>query len=480
MIYNLIHLIWQLLSMVFLALFEVFRLLFNLKSKRKEELDADFAPVSSVLGRNNKGFTLTGHRSLTVKQSYMSSLILGASGSGKTVSVVTPSIYNLAKHGHSMFINDPSGELKSATVGRLQQLGYEIHTVHYSKPKESDGYNILSRAKSDSDLQKAATLLVRNTLGSDPKDPFWSNQAIMLISLIAKLLRKDSFWFQTMANVKYLLDLMASKPEALDVLFAKHADREMLTEFKIFVAMDKKLLSSIISTCRSALMIFADKNVQKVTSYDSFDFESFRKQKSVLYIQNPTGDMKYYATLTAIFFEQLFSFLMEKFPAKEDKSVFIVIDEASSLYLPTLQIALSNLRKFRAGIMAVAQDYNQFVHLYGSYEAEAIKTNCWSKVYFPGQPLSTCQELERLLGVFEFQDQNGTRRTRHLMSADEVRTMEPNTSLIVTGSNRVIMARMKPFYKNMRLSPYSKIPVPETENKMPFEDLPIINVPNKV
>ncbi len=475
-----LDIIENLFKLIFELLTEIFKLIFNISPPRKTELDANFLKTSKLLSRWNKGFCLNGTKHLTIKQSHMSAMVLGGSGSGKTVSVAIPTIFNLAKNGHSLFIHDPSSELNLATSGYLEHLGYKIKIINYANPKISDGYNPMFRSTSASEIQKVATLLVRNSLGENNKDPFWQTQSVLLLSLIMRVLQKNNFWFQNLANVKRILDNMTIKPESMDILVAQCNDEPILTEYKQFLIMDKKLLTSIISTARASLSIFTDPEVQVVTSFDSIDIDSFRKEKTALYINNSTGNIKYYSVLSGIMMEQCFSSLMDKLPSKEDKNVFFIIDESSSLYLPSMQIALSNLRKYKAGIMNIAQDFNQFIHLYGSYESEAIKTNSYSKVFFPGQPLNTAQELEKLLGTFEFEDDKGVRRTRNLMFTDEIRSMQENTSLIIAGAKRAIFTQMKPYYRNRKLKRMSSYPTSVQENKIPFDELPLIPLPTKL
>ncbi len=110
--------------------------------------------------------------------------------------------------------------------------------------------------------------------------------------------------------------------------------------------------------------------------------QSFRKKPIALFIQNSVADQKYYSVLTSILFEQFFSFLLGRFPTEDEKDIFLLIDEASSLNLPTLPLAVANVRKHRSGIMLLIQDFNQLVHNYGKYDAEAIRSNCFAKMYF--------------------------------------------------------------------------------------------------
>lgn len=428
---------------------------------------ADFLNENEVLKSKYKGFSLTGNKNLSVHDSFSNALVMGGSGSGKSVICAQPSIYNIAKNGGSMIVHDPSSELYNKSAEMLLKLGYDIKILNYARADITEGYNPFSRAKNDSELSKVVTLLIQNALGKESKDPFWSNSGIMLVTLIAKMIYLTNREKCNPQNIKYILDIMASKPETLDYWAVKLNNQSIFTEYKIFAAMDKKLLTSIISTARSAFMIFADKQVQLVTSIDTINFSDFREQKTALFITNPTGDIGYYSTITSIFFEQLFSYFMSELPKPDSRPVFQIIDEVSSLKLPTLPLALANLRKFRIATMLLAQDFNQLISNFGKEEAEAIRSNCFAKLYFPGQSVSVCRELETLLGKYEFENEKGNKEVRPLMTADEIRIMKKNTALIFTGSNRAINANLTPYFKHYRYKRYARLPIPNRERILP-------------
>ncbi len=70
-------------------------------------------------------------------------LVVGASGSKKTRSLVLPAIKVLGYAGESMIINDPKGELFNRSAGELQQLGYNIITVNLRNPSVGHAWNPL-------------------------------------------------------------------------------------------------------------------------------------------------------------------------------------------------------------------------------------------------------------------------------------------------------------------------------------------------
>jgi type IV secretory pathway TraG/TraD family ATPase VirD4 len=236
------------------------------------------------------------------------------------------------------------------------------------------------------------------------------------------------------------------------------------------------VVSGVIATCKAALQIFNDESVAKITSADNLDLLDFRLKPTALYIQNSVADQKYYSVLTSIFFEQFFSFILSRFPAEKEEDIFLLIDESSSLNLPTLSLAVANVRKHRAGIMLLVQDFYQVIHHYGKYEAEGIKSNCFAKMYFTGTSLETSKELEQTLGQFQYEDKKNRTVVRPLMTNDEIRTMKANRALLICGHHRPIVARLKPYYKRRQYREYSLINPPETVTEATFESIPILPV----
>ena len=95
-------------------------------------------------------------------------------------------------------------------------------------------------------------------------------------------------------------------------------------------------------------------------------------------------------------------------------------------------------------------------------------------MYFTGQSLETASELERILGKYEYKDKDGHKVVRNLMTNDEIRMMKINRALLICGHHPPIKARLTPYYKNVFYSGYSKLPVPNLQNKMLIEHLFIL------
>lgn len=470
--------IFQLLGVMLNMLAELLTFLMSNWGGKNKEYKADFAAGSGLLSFWNKGFCLSGRKNLTVKDSYQNALIIGGTGTGKSSVVLIPSLFSMKS---SFVIHDPSGELFTKTAGYLTQKGYTVKCLHFVNPAVSAGYNPLVRANTSSDIQKVASMLVDNGLGGKAKDPFWNTQAVALLTILITILKKQETKFVNLYNVRQLLNQLGANPEGVDALFSEYADDILFSEYKSFIAYDEKVINGVIATCKASLQIFSDEAVAKVTSFDNLDFSVFRKNPVALFIQNSVADQKYYSVLTSIFFEQFFSYIMSRFPKVSEQDIFLLIDEASSLHLPTLPLAVANVRKHKAGIMLLVQDFNQLVHHYGKYEADAIRANCFAKMYFTGQSLETSKELEQTLGKYEFKDDKGNKVVRPLMTNNEIRTMQLRHALLICGHHAPVKAWLKPYYKSFIFSKRANIPAPEIAGSCSLDKVSVlpITVPEK-
>lgn len=443
-------------------------------SRRKETYNADFLDTGKVLSKSEYGYCLTGNRCLSITDSYSNAIVFGGSGSGKSSCVLIPSVLNMAGHS-SLILHDPSGELFLKTGAAIKQMGYCVKVLNYTKANFSEGYNPLHRVKTISDIKKIAKLLVHTTLGSGGKDPFWNTSAENLLTIF---IRYIVFYTEkkchTLYNVLCLINAFSATPPKVDRLMVKTKDNSLLSEYKTWVAYDSKMLMSIVATARAALSIFTDPEIAKITSSDTINFEGFRKDKTILYINNDVNQMKYFSVLSSLLFEQFFASVMSHLPEKEELPVFFLLDEASSLFLGILPVAISNIRKYRAGILQIYQSQSQLFDLYGIPQGRNMLANSYARVYLPGQPLETARELELTLGKYEFLDDQNIKRTRPLLTMDEIRIIKE--AIILTGNHLPIKTRLVPYYEQSRLRKLTSLPVLKPYERDSDRDIYQINI----
>lgn len=402
---------------------------------------SEFIKPDEILSSKNDGFCLDGKNCLSINNPH--SMIIGGSGSGKTSNVVIPSIY---KSNHNLIINDPSQEIYNNTSGLLKSKGYTIKVINFSDATLSSSYNPLFRIKDKSDAHKIAQMFVRSVLGKG-KDPFWNISASSIISLVIRVQLFQEKQFQTLANTLHLLQQLSFNPKIFDQLVLQTGSTQLINEYKNFLAYDTKLRTSILATSVAALQIFSDNEVAKVTARDTLQIEDIRKEKLAIFIHCNISDTTYYSVLISIFFEQICKEIMSKLPENGDRHVQIVLDEFSSMFLPSIQVVISNIRKYMGNILLLCQDYAQIENIYGALDAQAIRNNCIAKLYMAGLSYSVAKDISQELGRFEYTKDN-RHATRELLTADEVRTISADEAILIYGNVDPIRLKLTPYYAN--------------------------------
>ncbi|MDC7996911.1 type IV secretory system conjugative DNA transfer family protein [Gilvibacter sediminis] len=433
----------------------------ELFKKKSKLLEAKFGNEYELLSRYNQGFAL-GTKRFTTLQSRQNLLLFAASGVGKTSVCLIPSAISVctSKLGASMIINDPSGEL-SVLVYLLLKNGYTVLKFDPNDPKKSIYYNPLTRIKNKSDIQKIARMLVKK---STKELDFWAVKAIELIALIIEFLIDHAPKVnQNLANVYYLLQNLAGNEDVINGLFIEKATEQQWIAFKSVIANSPNTKASIVSSALSNLSwLGSDPVLCDLTSVDTFNVSHMRIEKTVLFLNCPLNDMEHYSVLLGLFFEQVFTEVFSSLPQEEDKDIYLLIDELSTIPLPNLASVISNARKFKMPILGVLQSENQLYENYGQYNAKTIINNA-CRVYMTGLT-DECERLEKTLGTFQYYEDKDKKvvRSRPLMTSDEIRTMPQNRVIVLpNGGMRPLFVKVKPYYKIPKYLRFLKTEAPE-------------------
>lgn len=426
---------------------------------RNIAFEAEFGKETDIASRFNKGLLISRHRKLSRRDSWANVLLAGPTGSGKTTRLLLKNLYSLKNC--SIVVNDPSKELYQLSSGYLSQF-FEIKTLNFSDSTVSSGYNILSRIQKPNDINKIAHLLVASTIDKNSSDPFWSLQTKALLNIFIRLVLYQPDAYRNMANVLYILHNFAANPQKVDKWIVKTGDDKLILDYKSMVATPEKTLQNIVSSAKASLQLFEDPEIAKVTANDSINFKNLREKPSILFLHNSIAEQKYISILNSIFFEQLYGHILQKLPDKKELDLFIILEEASSLYVPVLPIAMANTRKHRVSNLVCVQSKKQLETFYKN-DAENIVSNCVTKIFLPGiTSMETLKDIETISGKAIHRDKKGTERVKPLITIDEIRQLPENRTLILSGNNPIIMGRTSPYYRSyFKYVPYSKItPVP--------------------
>ncbi len=392
-------------------------------------------------------------------------LVVGGSGAGKTRSYAKP---NIMQANSSYIVLDPKGELLRDTGYLLRAQGYEIKVLDLIDLTRSHCYNPFAYIHSDSDIQKLATNLMKNTTPKDSKssDHFWEDTAGMLLkALMAYLHYEAPVEEQNFAMVLELIrcgdvdEENAAAKSVLDELFdkleARNPDHVAVKYYKEYHAGTGKTLKSIQITLLSHLEKFNLSSLEAMTMTDELELDQLGERKTAIFAVIPDNDSSF-NFIVGMLYTQLFQRLYYQadfvYGGKLPVHVHFVMDEFANVALPDdFDKYLATMRSREISVSIIIQNMAQLKALFEK-QWESIAGNCDEFLYLGGNEQSTHEYVSKLLGKETIdtnsfgrsQGRNGSYTTnyqlagRELMTPDEVRMLDNRYALLFIRGERPI------------------------------------------
>lgn len=396
------------------------------------------------------------------------SLIIGASGSGKTRRILLETLWLQIMSGLSVVISDAKGEIFYYTEPFAKAMGYCTYALDFRNPKKSAYYNFLQPildAFEAGDRAKAIDYtwdLVSVLVGEQKGEPLWYNgeTATIAAGILAVCLDAPQ-QCRNMANVYYFIanmcetDVMGNMPlnQYLQELEDTHPAKGVFAMAK--VAADKTR-SSFFTSALGTLRLFTNPNVAEMTSHSDINLKDIGREKTIVYMIIPDEKKTLYP-LVSILITQMYSLQVElanenglRLPVDTDFD----LDEIGNFpMIPSLSNILSAGRSRGVRANLIIQDYQQLEKKYKD-DFKNIKTNCQVKVYLKSDDPDTLKTFSDGLGKYTVEvssasssaSSNGTLGTRDSVSY--------SSSASLTGRNLLEPAELK----RMK-SPYALVTV---------------------
>lgn len=367
-------------------------------------------------------------KNLWVDNGEYHNLIIGATGSGKSETVVKPMVNLLAKHGESMIITDPKGELYESGAEYLKQRGYKIVVLNFRDPQKGNAWNPLTlpyKYYKSNNHDKATELLddVALNILSDPSgkaDPFWEKSAADYFSGLALGLFEDAKedeinlnsinFMSTIGEEKfppsnYSKEYFTLKGEASSAyIFASNT-----------INSPNETKGGILSVFRQKIRTFSSReNLSEMLSYSDFDMKSIGKEKTAVFIIVQDEKTTYHG-LATIFIKQCYESLVDVAQANGGKLPIrtnFILDEFPNM--PQLRDVSSMVTAARSRLIRftfIIQNFAQLKQVYGAEVAETIKGNCGNLVYLISTELAALEEISKMCGEVKSGDKDKTAST---------------------------------------------------------------------
>ena len=438
-----------------------------------------------ISGKQNDGLD-TGDGQIEESKSYQHLLLIGPTGTGKSVRYVVRNILLLAldQVNCSCVVSDPKGELFKLTSGAMQRAGFEPYILAPRKLSQSIRYNPLDYIVSQANADEVASMLIDSQMKGGKSDTFWLNQGKGGTGIPIKMLAfgKEDRQYRNLYNLRYLLNQWDPTNDRLDNFFAKNCDESLMADLTGFLNQDSKVIEGALSTAKAALQSYSDPDLAMLTSYSNFDLKQLRQRRTILYVQVDEKDQQYYSFLQTLFWQQLLNMCMENpVEGKPFLPIRIFLEEVGNLNrIPSLRVALAAARSRMTSISLVLQSKRQLDLIYGYQESQIMIENCLSKLIYPGLDYESAKYVENLLGSQTVKYGNPhdkdeevkySERSRPLMYADEIRRLPDNKAILVQGNQKPVLLDTEPYYENSHFSKLAQIPPAEMNYDYSAEEL---------
>ncbi len=382
-------------------------------------------------------------------------LIIGQSGSGKTTALVDPQVYSLCKHGESMVITDPKGEIYRRHANRLKDKGYKLVVINFRDPREGNAWNPLTipyRMYKQGKTDKAKELLedISQNILIDPKntnDPFWERSAADYFSGLALGLFEDAK--ENEVNITSISNMATAGEEkngintfAKDYFTLKGESTAPYEYAKATIAAPNDTKSSILSVFQSKIRTFSTREeLSEMLSYSDFNMEDIGREKTAVFLIVHDEKTTYHS-LATIFIKQLYEVLIDVAHKNPDGALkyrtnFILDEFANMPQLRDVTSMVTAARSRRIRFTFIIQNFAQLDEVYGDKNAETIRSNCGNTVYLLTNELSALEEISKLCGEVKSKKDDKTVSTP-LVTVTDLQKMKRNEII-------VIRMRMRPF-----------------------------------
>lgn len=396
------------------------------------------------------------------------SLVVGATRSGKTRSIVLQTVGNLGLAGESMIISDPKAEIFHYTSKFLEDLGYEIIILDFKNPTKSTRYNFLQPvidAVNREDYRKAEEYtwdITQSLVGNEDSkmEKIWRDGEMSVIAgaiMSVVFDNREHPEYQNLTNVFSFISEMC-KTVGQQMPINKYIENlppehPASTIFNIARIAPEKTRGSFFTSALTTLRLFTSKSIYGMTCKSDFSLKQAGEKKTATYIILPDEKTTYYS-LASLFVYQNYVSLVESADERGGElkvRVNYILDEFGNFTtIPAFSNMLTVAGGRRIRFNLFLQSFSQLENKYGKDIAENIRDNCQTWIYLKTSSNETASVIAKKLGCYTTSSysrsssyskyQNGSNSesmnliSRNLLTEDEILRIErPYVLVIQTG-----------------------------------------------
>ena len=349
--------------------------------------------------------------------SFDHTLIIGSTGSGKTICEIVPLIYNLGYAGESMVINDVKGELYSHTADFLEKQGYKIKIINLRDALSSDGWNPLHlpyKYYKEGNIDLAGDLIENFskslTRNLSSKDMYWEKSATSVLTALCYAIIEDapkeeqvhlySIYNMLVEHGAKTIDRFNS----LDLYFQQKPFGNLAKMSYATGSFAKgETRATLFSVLATVIKIFSDTGIANLTSRTDFELDDIGKEKTAVFLIIP-DEKESRHELASLFIDQCYQSLVNSAQSLPNGKIPIrvnfILDEFANMPPITCisnKITVSRSRNIR--FYLVIQDFDQLKEKYKE-STGTIKSNATTWIYLLTSDNESAKEISTRLGKY--------------------------------------------------------------------------------
>ncbi len=262
--------------------------------------------------------------------------VFGASGTGKSRSIIRNMLFQALKNEESVVITDPKGELYADTSELYRQNGYEVKVYNLVNPDHGDSWNCMSDLKGDTLMAQVLTNVIIGNTSSGKGDHFWDNGEGNLLKALVLYIDQDRTRAPEDKHLPAVYQMLTQNSERqLTAMFEKlPLNHPARAPYHLFAQSSDTVRSGIILGLGTRLQVLQDKTVQHIAERSAIDLTAPAKRKCAYYIILSDQDTTM-AFLSSLFFSFLFIGLSRFADSRPDRKcpvpVNLILDEFNNI-----------------------------------------------------------------------------------------------------------------------------------------------------
>lgn len=375
-------------------------------------------------------------------------LVIGATGSGKTAGVINPTMKMLMKARESIIVSDPKGEIYEHNSGLLRELGYDIIILNFREPQKGNcwnPYHLPYKFQKEGNFDKANELL--NDLSTNivvdgkAQDPFWQDSAASYLTGLSLAMFEDAKEEEININSVNLMmttgeDKYGASNYLKEYFKAKNPASPACVNALGTVMAPNETKGGIVSVLKQKVKTLAvTKNLSEMLSKNDFEMDTIGERPTAVFMIIQDEKTTYHS-LATIFVKQCYESLISvahKHGGALPVRVNFLLDEFANMpKFKDITTMVTAARSRRIRFLFIIQNFAQIKEVYGDHDAETIRGNCGNLIYLLTGELSALEEISKLCGdklVKVGKDKK--EETRPLVTISELQRMKDNEFVLI-------------------------------------------------